>query len=450
MLQLGELDRPDQQRKFHPQPVPRVGGIVIAASYATTFATILVLPFSFQYSVREIVPHFWSLLPAVEVVFITGLIDDIINLKPWQKLFGQVLAAVIAFSAGVRIDSAGPYTLEPVMSALVTVLWLLVCTNAFNLIDGMDGLAAGVGLFVSVTVFISALTHGSMGLAIVTAPLIGCLLGFLRYNFNPASVFLGDSGSLLIGFLLGCFAVLWAHKAVTLLGMTAPLMAFTIPLLDATLTLARRFLRHQPIFQGDRGHIHHRLLDHGLTPRRAALLVYGISGLAAAFAMIQDRLQGGLAALVVILFGAAACIGVEHLGYVEFGIARRLVTQGTIRRMIDRQTTLTRLEQDLQQAATVDEIWERLQTASRTLGFCSVSMHLGEHDYLDHSGGSNYKWQVQIRISNCGWISFRHDGADDLNHLPVGSLASVVSRAIEAKLSAAPPAAEERSVCAAG
>src|SRR5437764_1589081 len=136
-----------------------------------------------------------------------------------------------------------------------------------NLIDGLDGLASGIGLFASATALLAALLQNNIALAYATVPLVGCLLGFLRFNFNPATIFLGDCGSLFIGFLLGCYGVLWSQKSATILGMTAPLMALSIPLLDTTIAIIRRFVRQQPIFSGDRDHIHHRLLDRGLTPR---------------------------------------------------------------------------------------------------------------------------------------------------------------------------------------
>jgi UDP-GlcNAc:undecaprenyl-phosphate GlcNAc-1-phosphate transferase len=145
----------------------------------------------------------------------------------------------------------------------VTVLWLLACANAFNLIDGLDGLASGVGLFATLTTLCAALMHGDMELALATAPLAGALIGFLRYNFNPASIFLGDCGSLSIGFLLGCYAVMWSQKSATLLGMAAPAIVLAAPLVDTALSIARRFIQHKPIFGADRGHLHHRLLDRG-------------------------------------------------------------------------------------------------------------------------------------------------------------------------------------------
>jgi UDP-GlcNAc:undecaprenyl-phosphate/decaprenyl-phosphate GlcNAc-1-phosphate transferase len=179
----------------------------------------------------------------------------------------------------VRIVSIGGAPTDAWWNVPLTILWLLACMNAFNLVDGLDGLAVGVGLFATLTVFTAAMMQHNMVLAVATFPLAGALLAFLCYNFNPATIFLGDSGSLLIGFLLGCYAAIWSNKSATLLGMTAPLMALSIPLLDVALAIVRRFLRRQPIFAADRGHIHHRLLDRGFTPRRVVLMLYGLCGL---------------------------------------------------------------------------------------------------------------------------------------------------------------------------
>ena len=177
-------------------------------------------------------------------------------------------------------------TLPGWLGLAVTALWLVGCSNAFNLIDGVDGLAVGAGLFATVTILLGALLNGNVRLALATMPLAGALAGFLRYNFNPASVFLGDSGSLTVGFLLGCYGVLWSQKSATMLGMTAPLMALAVPLIDTGVAVARRFLRGQPIFSADARHIHHRLLARGLTPRKVALLLYGACGVAAGLSLV--------------------------------------------------------------------------------------------------------------------------------------------------------------------
>src|SRR5581483_11066131 len=156
----------------------------------------------------------------------------------------------------------------------LTVVWLLGCTTAITLIDGVDGLAAGGGQFATITTTAIALVQHNPQLAFATVPLAGALLAFLRYNFSRATVFLGDCGSLLIGFLLGCYGTVWSYKSATLVGMTAPLIVLAIPLLDTTLAVGRRLLLGKPVFGADRGHIHHRLLDRGLTPRGVAIALY--------------------------------------------------------------------------------------------------------------------------------------------------------------------------------
>ena len=165
-------------------------------------------------------------------MFALGLLDDLVGLNAWQKLLGQVVARCLAYCGGVHVTGVAGYAAPGWSTPADHVLWLVACTNAFNLIDGMDGLAAGVGLFATFTTLAAALLQGNVALALATAPLVGALLAFLRYNFNPASIFLGDCGSLTIGFLLGCFGAIWSQKSATLLGMTAPLMALAVPLLD--------------------------------------------------------------------------------------------------------------------------------------------------------------------------------------------------------------------------
>jgi len=266
----GVVDHPDSGRRMHVRPVPRVGGIAIVGAYLGAFAVLLVSPLSAGRMVVEGLPLAWKLFPAAAAVFALGLIDDLRGLKSWQKFAGQTIAACMAMWGGVQVTGVAGLSVPPWLGLPLTLLWLVGCSNAFNLIDGVDGLGAGAGLFATVTILLGALLHGNVALALATVPLAGALLGFLRYNFNPASIFLGDSGSLTVGFLLGCYGVLWAQKSTTMLGMTAPLMALGVPLLDTGIAIVRRFLRHQPIFEADAGHIHHRLLARGLTRSRPA------------------------------------------------------------------------------------------------------------------------------------------------------------------------------------
>ncbi len=285
---LDLVDRPDGGRKFHRLAGPRIGGIPIAVSYAAAFGMLLALP-GFGGSLFERhLPAVLNLLPSAGLIFLVGLVDDLWQLRPWQKLIGQSTAAILAVMAGVRITGLSGHPLDETIGAALTVFWLLACCNAFNLIDGLDGLASGMGFFSTLTIFLAALLHGDLMLALATLPLAGARLGFLRYNFSPASVFLGDSGSLLIGFLLGCYGVIWSQKSATMLGMTAPLMAMAIPLIDVLLSIFRRWLRGQPIFAGDRSHIHHKLLERGLTQRGVVAVLYGMGGLYALLSLLQS------------------------------------------------------------------------------------------------------------------------------------------------------------------
>ena len=371
---LGWVDKPDL-RKVHRGPIPRAGGIAILFGYAAALALVRFSPLWASYSVTWSSLSVRALLPAVFVAFATGLLDDIFGLKPWMKLLGQILAAALVCNAHVRIHGIGGYSAAGTWWQVpLTILWLVGCVNAFNLIDGLDGLATGVGLFATATAFLSALLTGNIALAFVTAPLLGALLGFLPYNFSPASIFMGDCGSLTVGFLLGCFGVIWSQKSATLLGMTAPLIAMAIPLLDTALAISRRFLRGQAIFAADRGHIHHRLLARGFTPRRIAYLLYATAGLLAGLSLLMSYTH--LAAGVVVAFCAIIWLAVRYLGYEEFNIARRMVFGGLFRRMLNANLSVTQFEQAIQAARTVDECWVALLDTGRTLGLSAATLRL--------------------------------------------------------------------------
>lgn len=449
---LGFLDRPDRARKHHSTAVPRVGGIAIALAYVASFAVILLAPFHSREVVVSVLPDVWKLAPAAGLVFLTGLLDDLLGLRPVQKLVGQVAAAGLACWAGVHVRLFAQQPWEQLWNIPLTILWLVACTNAFNLIDGVDGLAAGVGLFATVTMLLAALTHNSVELALVTMPLAGCLLGFLRYNFNPASVFLGDCGSLLIGFLLGCFGALWSEKSATMLGMTAPLMALSIPLLDISLSVARRFLRHQPIFGADRRHIHHRLLDLGLNARRAVVLIYGACGVAATFSLLQNLTYNQFGGLIIVLFCGAAWIGIQNLGYTEFGVARQLLSNRTLRCIIDSQTRLREFERTLAEAGTLERCWETLVAGSREFGFESVRLNAGGRVLETEitPATANTWWQLRIALPGSHYVDFRHSMQSEPNPLTVESFVSVVAGALKTKLgelsTAAPrPSAPQRA-----
>jgi UDP-GlcNAc:undecaprenyl-phosphate GlcNAc-1-phosphate transferase len=375
-VRFGFVDAPDGKRKVHSKAIPRVGGIAIIAAYLVSLGTLMLAGLHGSSFVRADLSLMWQLAPAAGLIFLVGLLDDLFALKPYQKLAVQFLAAGLAVLAGLRIHFVHYHALEPWLEVPVTLFWLVFCTNAFNLIDGMDGLAAGVGLFATLTALSAGLMSENLPLALATMPLAGALLGFLRYNFNPASVFLGDSGSYSIGFLLGCFGILWSQKSATLLGMTAPLLACAIPVLDVCLSIVRRFLRMQPLFSADRGHIHHKLLERGLTPRRAVLLLYAVSCLYAVLSLIGSARGNQFAGVVLVLFCIVSWIGIQGLGYVEFHAAGRMLFQSSFRRMLHVELALRGARARLAQARDPQERWEIVQAICEELGFCRIQIEI--------------------------------------------------------------------------
>ena len=428
---IGVVDHPGG-RKLHQRAIPCVGGLAVAAAYLLSYGCLLLANFGAGAMVWHSLDLALRLAPAALVMLAIGLIDDVTGLNPWHKLGGQVLAAVIAFAAGIHIHGIAGRELGPWWSFPLTVLWLVGCANAVNLIDGVDGLAAGVGLFATCTTLVAALAQNNFALALATVPLAGCLLGFLRYNFNPATIFLGDCGSLFVGFLLGCYGVLWSQKAATILGMTAPLMALAIPLLDTGLAIARRFLRRQPIFGADRGHIHHRLLDRGLTPRKVALTLYACCALGAICSLLM--MNRNTPGLVILLFCGIAWIGVQHLGYAEFGAAGRMFLDGAFRRLLTSQIALQSYEERLAAAPTAEECWRIVLNASRDLGFHRIRMILAGHAFEWEDGVCPMNsWDITIPIDEHHRIELTRSFAGGTQPNIIAPLAEVLRKSLAAK-----------------
>lgn len=432
----GVMDQPDGARKVHRYPVPRVGGLAIAIAYLLAY--VVVRPEDGTPMAQQ-VSLVWRLLPGAALAFGVGLLDDLFNLRAWMKLVGQVGAAALACVGGVRILSIGGAPTDAWWNIPLTILWLLACMNAFNLVDGLDGLAVGVGLFATLTVFTAAIMQHNMVLAVATFPLAGALLAFLCYNFNPATIFLGDSGSLLIGFLLGCYAAIWSNKSATLLGMTAPLMALSIPLLDVALAITRRFLRRQPIFTADRGHIHHRLLDRGFTPRRVVLVLYGLCGLAAAFSLLQGVFHS-FAGAVVLLFGVFVLLGIQYLGYAEFDLAGRLLLSGEFQRSVGAQLELQKFRAALAAATTPAACWSVIRDACGKFGFESIRMSLAGELFEHTSGSPEAKgWTLRVPLANGDYVNLVRPFASPALPMAVAPFVDAVRESLTQKFPEAKP-----------
>jgi UDP-GlcNAc:undecaprenyl-phosphate/decaprenyl-phosphate GlcNAc-1-phosphate transferase len=401
-----------------------------------------------------------AVLPGGALVFIIGLLDDTKGLPPLLKFSAQIVACLAAFIGGVHVGvlhwfAAGTWWL----SLPMTLFWLLLCTNAFNLIDGLDGLSGGLGLFALLALICYALLGNNFPLLLATVPLAGALLGFLPFNLNPASVYLGDSGSYMIGFALGCFAAVWSEKSATLLGITAPLMALAVPLVDVVLVVTRRFLRQKPIFNADRLHIHHRLLERGLTPGRVVLVLYGTACIGTALALLSTVLSKAHAGFVFLLFCGLACAGINRLGYLEFHTASRIAFRGTFRQVLRSEMILQTTWAHLHAANTPAASWQVLKTTASELGFCRVGMTLDDLQFFESfdEADSAPLWTITIPLTGRGRVELSHRFEQDITASSVVPLTDLLHRCLslgigqemEARVSqvpAAAPAALQKAV----
>ena len=320
------------------------------------------------------------ILPA-SLVFLLGVYDDIHGAGPYFKFSVQGVAATMLYMGGLKIINIpvlfGDIKLPWIVGWAFTVLWVLAITNAFNLIDGLDGLAAGSALFSTLVAFVVALLNGYSLVTVMTIALAGAILGFLRFNFNPATIFLGDSGSLFIGFVLSALALEGAQKAPTIVAVAIPVVSFGLPILETALSIVRRLISGRPVFTADREHIHHKLLQHGMTHRQVVISLYGVS---AAFAMLSLFLlwpTGSSLGLVLAVLGIGIWIGVQHLGYLEFGelarVAHRTLDQPQI---FVNNLAIRRATEELKVARDYDQVRRILVAAFDSNDFDGFELKL--------------------------------------------------------------------------
>lgn len=320
-LRLGAVDH-GGGRRIHDGRVPRLGGVALlfAGTGALVIVNVLGLPVSAILAARG-----WqleSLAAGSALVLLIGVADDLYGVSPFTKLALEVVAALIVLVGGYEFAAVtnpltgGIMSLTP-FGGLLTVLWIVGVTNAFNLIDGLDGLAAGTALIASITLFLIALSEGRPDAAIMASALAGTLSGFLRFNFAPASIFLGDAGSLLLGFLLSVFSIQSLQKGPTAVVVLVPVLVLGLPILEAAVTIVRRALISgiASVFKADQEHIHHRLLDLGMTHRRAVLVLYTVCAVFGGLAFVAVSVRGLGNAAIVAGVVLAAYVGMRALGY---------------------------------------------------------------------------------------------------------------------------------------
>lgn len=314
-IRINAVDIPKDKRKIHKKPIPLLGGMAIYISFVIT---MLLKEGSLGKS--EI-----GILIGATIIVIGGLIDDLKDIRPWQKLLFQVSAAVVLILFGVEIAVVtNPFPSNSLflklgwLSIPITIFWVVGITNAINLIDGVDGLAAGVAFICSATIFIIAALNGRREAALLTAILSGAIFGFLPYNFNPASIFMGDTGAQLLGFLLSAISLKGTIKSATAFAIAVPILAFGLPIYDTLFAMIRRKINGKPIMQADRGHLHHRLLDMGLSQKQVVIIMYLTSAVLGGISIIAMQMSTTRSyflltiVILIIVFAAWKCGFFEH------------------------------------------------------------------------------------------------------------------------------------------
>lgn len=308
-IKLGALDAPDD-RKVHTRPIPRMGGLAIYAGF------VLAVLASMHIS-REIM----GLLVGGTVILIVGIIDDLKPLPARVKLLGQIVAAAVLVMFDIRIEwltnPFGEMLYVDYLAVPLTIIWVVSLTNTVNLIDGLDGLAAGVSTIAAVTILLVALQLNFVTVAILTAALAGSAFGFLQHNFNPAKIFMGDTGSMFLGYMLAAISILGAVKSAATIALIVPIVALGLPILDTAFAIIRRYMSGRPIFKPDKGHLHHRLLEMGLTQKQAVLLMYVISGCLGLSAIALTEVNKSFGILIILVLLSIACFGARKIGVLK-------------------------------------------------------------------------------------------------------------------------------------
>ena len=361
---FGLVAGPSSERHVHRTPIPRLGGIGIFLSVLVALSSLSLVHNLLTQNLRGDIKSIGAFLLCSLLVVALGAYDDIRGANAMVKFVALGVITVMFYALGGRIEGLsipffGQVTLHPIAGFLLTVAWVVGIANAFNLIDGVDGLAAGSALFSSLVLLTISLIQGRPLMAVMLLALTGALAGFLRYNFNPASIFLGDSGSLFVGFALAALSIMGSQKASTAVAVAIPILAFGLPVVDATVTIGRRLLSGKPIFQGDREHIHHMLLARGWSQRRVALVLYAVSAAFGLAAMMFVNGGSGMTGVMLFVLGVAVALALGNLRYHEVDELRASVKRniGDRRARAINNLRLRRACQALESTKTMSELF---------------------------------------------------------------------------------------------
>ncbi len=389
---IGAVDKP-QSRKVHLTDIPRSGGIALFVSF---FVTLCVSHLFYTEVSNKLIwdTKMISFVCGALLIFGVGLVDDCHRLSARTKVLFQIAAASIAFAGGIRIGGHvfwGAAYQYGWLSYFITVFWFLLIINAVNLIDGLDGLASGIVLFTSLVMVALLVIKGDVLTALYFASLGGAVLGFLRYNFNPASIFMGDGGSYFLGYAIAAISTMSSIKGQTGALILIPLIGMGVPVFDTILSPLRRFVVGASMFCPDRRHIHHRLLDLGLNTRKTVLIIYGISIVLCLSAIVIANSRDEMSGLFLILLVISSAIFFRKLRYFEYFTVDKVY--GWLRDIVDvagfnrSRRSFLGLQMEIENSRGPDEMWDKVCMALEMIRFNTARLD------LNHKGKTvRFEW----------------------------------------------------------
>lgn len=430
----GLVDKPDGLRKLHAKPIPVAGGLIILPAAILGFLAALLLDPSFREVAAEKSIFFVSVLCSSVAICVLGILDDATNLRGRHKLLGQILAIAFLLPTGLIIERVEIFQwsieLGP-MAIPFTVFWLLGAINSLNLIDGMDGLLSTVGLITCMALAAMSLLLNQSGLPILALALAGALLGFLRYNFPPASIFLGDGGSMLIGLLIGVLAIHGSFKGPATIALALPLAVLAVPILDSSVAIVRRKLTGRSLYASDRGHLHHCLLRHGFSTRKALLVVALVTTATVSGGILSLAFKNELIALAATLLTLGILIITKLFGYAEMVLVNKYLA-ATAASFLQIKSTgpARRIEIRWHGVASWEELFQQITETAEERGLQKVCLDINapalqeryhaRWDCVFQSVEVPDLWQVQVPLCLRGQVVGRLEMAGQRGGMSVG------------------------------
>ncbi len=410
---IGGVDQAQSSRKIHKLPIPRIGGVAIVAAFFVPLVGLFIyeneVSAKFLQDQRQVVGLFVGGL----CIALLGFYDDLHGASAKLKFVVQFAVAGVMFWLGYRIEAiANPFGAAPmplgVLSLPFTMLWIVGIINAMNLIDGLDGLAGGVAAIAIGLIFAVAFKRPDVLMCLFMAALGGSVIGFLLYNFNPATIFMGDTGSMFLGFVLASTSIVSSQKSSAAVAMLVPIIGLGLPIADTLLAMLRRALRGRPLFSADREHIHHKLIALGLTHRQAVLVLYGVCLTLAAFAFMVAYADSREVGLLLAGLGTIVVVALRRLGYLKIDSEQARQTAQMRERNQNLRSVVRAIGDRLHESDRVDQIWDTVKSLGPTINAREMSLSLVVSEHGDEQIRNVLSWRHDEPAAQAPTSRFAH------------------------------------------